>query len=1204
MRVFVSSVIHGYEDYRRAAKVAIEALDHEPVGFGITHTSAAHSPKAVLLGDVEHSDVVVLLLGGRYGDRQESGKSATVEEYEHAQVLRKPVLVFVERVDHRDPDQQAFLDELSGWDDGLLWTPYSDPIDLSEQVAKALKRHATEAPPPAPEALMQRLPPTCRTRIETLQESSPDAANQLVQLLSDPDSRRAGVLSQLAVAPVGWMAEASYLVWEAIGEFIDAHMLGDSSMVRQQAIDAGSPRKPLHLIRQAESLAEQGDRDRAENLISCVPADHPLLPAVRALIDNDWSSAAEAITSVGLHEAEDPELARCAIARLVRAYDNLDRLDLAIEILRDANRRFPGHAWLMFHQAGRTLDIVEPTFLGSEQSNNLLTEAAELAVGSRDLFRAWNGPSHLAVDVAAQAYLGLQDPQRAADVGRLQPDGEATKPEAATPEVRRTMAHALLMLDRASEVDLIRLDGIEDAEAALIRAMQSSSLDDAAALSRMRNALARAADEPTRRRALFGIALLGEIDEGALTEVPEAAVALLRGVAALHNGNAAEARATLLPYRIESPTHAYYLAQAQHRDGDTEGAVATLTQAAEHHNAVSLWEPAAKILLDAQELDDAAAMATGAIAKNLPRAAARRLRMMLAEIAERRLDWREMESCARAVVNEFPQDTQAAWTVVVALFRQAKNQEAWAFLTAHELEPFNETTAQIAIIVFDGIDAPHRDAGPVLEIARMFTVSEHVTALAISTLMTSGDHIRFSEEQQSQLREITDDFFARFPDSGMLWSYSAVDPEELLRNLGDLTKDQAVALEPMVEQVRYGRLPYGVLHGASGLPYADLLLSVAAGSITAISGDSERRDRERRAAAAAFGNEVAVDTSVVATAILAELDPNHLAQVFQSVLVGEELIIDARLAVQKARQPVSGRSTYDPLLGHAAVSPVDEQQLGATRERARRALNTLEGWQTVNSGPLASPDGLQEHSLRPWDASIRVAINRQCAFWCDDIALRDLAKSVGIPTFGTWALYESLISTPAGTLLPNPLEVKAQFLRARIADVPIGLPDLAKAADESEFSDNVVCGYLSRPLAWARDTSATLEWFLNAVGMLTAQSQSQRVALLLHAGSYGLGAAVDTSRRSSAIGALLAGTIRRVADPAVVPILLASSRLAAADLNPADEPDPLQHAVRHLLIPLEDEIGPSPAARTVIHTFSHVDAPDRHTVTTLIIGDR
>ena len=108
------------------------------------------------------------------------------------------------------------------------------------------------------------------------------------------------------------------------------------------------------------------------------------------------------------------------------------------------------------------------------------------------------------------------------------------------------------------------------------------------------------------------------------------------------------------------------------------------------------------------------------------------------------------------------------------------------------------------------------------------------------------------------------------------------------------------------------------------------------------------------------------------------------------------------------------------------------------------------------------------------------------------------------------------MSIPVETVLPESLEVKAQLLRARIADVPIDLPDLAKAADESEFADNVVCGYLSRPLSWARDPSETLEWFLYAVSTLTAQSQPQRVALLLHAGSYGLGAAVDPSQRSSA----------------------------------------------------------------------------------------
>ena len=1157
------------------------------------------------MGDIEACDVVVLLLGERYGELQESEMSATHEEFAHARSLRKPVLVFVEQVERRDRDQQHFLDEIGGWERGLLWaTPYADSIDLLEQIAEALKKHEADSGSPAPEALARRLPPVCRARVETLQESSPDEAGLLVQLLSDPDSRRPGVLSQLVAESPGWLEKASYLVWEAIGQFIDAHALGDSSTARQRAVEAGSPRSSLHLIRQAVSRAERGDADGAADLIARVPADHPLVPATTAAIDNGWSAAAEAITRDGLHEAEDPELARCAIGQLLGAYDNLDRLDLAIEVLRDANRRFPGSAWLIWHQAERTLAIVEPTSLGSERSRNLLGEAAELAVTARDLFRTWDGPSHLAVEVAAQAHLGLQDPQRAADLASPLPNGEATESEASSPEVRATLANALLMLDRCSEVDGIRLDGIDESEAALIRAMQAASLGDDAALTRMRSAYAKAADVHSRRQALFGLATLGEIDEDALAELAEPEVALLRAVAALHNRDPAEATATLTPYPVESPTHAYYLAQAQHQAGKTGEAVETLTHAAEHHNAASLWEPAANFLREAELFDDAAAMARGALTKNLPRAAARRLRMMLAEFAGLQQDWREMESCARAVVDELPQDEQAAWTVVYALHRQIKNQEAWAFIVAHDLEPFGEDTAALAIVVYNGIAVPHRDAGPVLEIARTYTDSEQVTALAISTLLSSGDRFRLTDAQRSQLQDLTDDFFARFPDSDVLQSYPADEPEELLRTIGDLTRSRAVTLEPVIAQARYGQLPVGTLTGLCGLSYAELLLSHAAGSITAISGDPARRDREKRVAANAIGNKVAIDTSAVTTALLADLDIAQLSQGFTSVLVGEELIIDGRLAVVSATQPVSARGTFDPLLGSATVSLVDEQQLANTRELANRTLDALEGGQTVNSAPLRPPDGLTDHDLRPWDASLRVALHNQCALWCDDVALRTLTEGNGIPAFGTWALYEALASGSAGSLLPEPLAVKAQLLRARVADVPINLSDLEAAAAESDFPDDVVCAYLSRPLAWAGDLPGTLHWFRNTCSTLAAQSEPQRVALLLHAGSYGLGAAIEPSRRSGAIGALLADTISRVADPSVVPILLASSRLAASALDPAGEPDPLQHAVQCLLSPLEHQIGPAPAARTVIHTFSALDVPDRRIVTKSILSDR
>ena len=93
MNVFLSSVIDGLEEYRHAAIAAIKSLRHTPIvaeDFGAMDVS----PQQTCLDGVRTSDVVVVLLGSRYGHRQESGISATHEEYREAKE-RKPILAFV-----------------------------------------------------------------------------------------------------------------------------------------------------------------------------------------------------------------------------------------------------------------------------------------------------------------------------------------------------------------------------------------------------------------------------------------------------------------------------------------------------------------------------------------------------------------------------------------------------------------------------------------------------------------------------------------------------------------------------------------------------------------------------------------------------------------------------------------------------------------------------------------------------------------------------------------------------------------------------------------------------------------------------------------------------------------------------------------------------------------------------------------------------
>ena len=137
MRVFVSSVVSGYDMYRDAASRAISALRHEPVLME-RGSAVAASPREACLAAVEGSDVVVVLLGAVYGDVQDSGMSATHEEFEHACTMGLPVLLFVESVECREERQASLIVEAERWSDGHLRTSYSTPEELYERIVEAL----------------------------------------------------------------------------------------------------------------------------------------------------------------------------------------------------------------------------------------------------------------------------------------------------------------------------------------------------------------------------------------------------------------------------------------------------------------------------------------------------------------------------------------------------------------------------------------------------------------------------------------------------------------------------------------------------------------------------------------------------------------------------------------------------------------------------------------------------------------------------------------------------------------------------------------------------------------------------------------------------------------------------------------------------------------------------------------------------------
>ena len=137
MKVFVSSVITGLEEFRDAVSGAIRILGHSAIRAEDFGASPA-TPQTMCLDGVREADVVVLILGQRYGHvQQNSGISATHEEYAEAR-QRCPVLAFIQDEVEFEPQQESFISEVQSWDSGHYTSTFHTPDDLRDLVIRAL----------------------------------------------------------------------------------------------------------------------------------------------------------------------------------------------------------------------------------------------------------------------------------------------------------------------------------------------------------------------------------------------------------------------------------------------------------------------------------------------------------------------------------------------------------------------------------------------------------------------------------------------------------------------------------------------------------------------------------------------------------------------------------------------------------------------------------------------------------------------------------------------------------------------------------------------------------------------------------------------------------------------------------------------------------------------------------------------------------
>jgi hypothetical protein len=139
-RVFVSSVMTGFEDYRQAAKSAISAAGADPV-LVEDYPSLASSPRNACLDGVRSCDAFVLVLGNRGGFVAPSGKLVVEEELAQAEASGLPVLIFIQECE-RDHRAEDLFKRVSDYTSGYFRKTFTTPPSLAATVKSAVQSMA------------------------------------------------------------------------------------------------------------------------------------------------------------------------------------------------------------------------------------------------------------------------------------------------------------------------------------------------------------------------------------------------------------------------------------------------------------------------------------------------------------------------------------------------------------------------------------------------------------------------------------------------------------------------------------------------------------------------------------------------------------------------------------------------------------------------------------------------------------------------------------------------------------------------------------------------------------------------------------------------------------------------------------------------------------------------------------------------------
>jgi tetratricopeptide (TPR) repeat protein len=1063
---------------------------------------------------------------------------------------------------------------------------------------------------------IQRFPEILHSRIKLEWQSDRDGVDRVLEALNDPATRPSDVVGEWQRQIPVWLKNLSWHALLVAGELANAY---DGAVLSAElfiaAINSGATRREYWSARAALLWKFQENESRARQVlqdgnVDLQSPDH-LARIVFAFVTDDFTTAQQLLQSWDPEAPIDIFLAASIGGALVIAAGPGDpaspepNFARIAAIYREALQAIPYSASL---RIGLSATLINMALTGtSTNRHGDLQEALEHALRARDICRQNRSSSVQAVNLACQAAYCDSQFARVIEIG-MAVTGEATSEEANSDVVRVYVASAAIIRGQTSISEEL-IPHIADAfQRALLVAMSAEVARHASA-DLWRSALDQAHSTTDRVQALLGLARMGIIDqpslEGIARDSRQQAV-LIRAVAAASSGSVDAAIQELRALESMDFNSTTALVNAYVQAGNVGAAVDVLREASQTLSEPRLRIEAAVLLWQEDQRDEARAQLEELLVDSGSNEDLRLASLaILGQWAADQGQWARAQERFQEFLALKPNDSNARWAVILAMLRQGLISDASRVYNSSPVEQKiiypDHARAWMAVKTHEVQVDFVKLVEEIIEVAGRFPDNEDVQAEAIFAVLSpsSREEPPLPSPVQARFNDLCDRFFRSWPDSSRLRRYSTNDIADFVSQMEDLvrpTQQEKVLRREIADRLAKNTLPWAFLSVMTGRSYSEVVIVRGAGVLPAQHIDTVEQQLCVEAAQAALNKEVVVDIS--AASVITELGDltNLLIGQFERLIVSEGERLDAVRAVEFLRNRSTSTWVYDELNDRGRLADIPAEVADLHYNKAVKLVDIIRRCRVVSvklDPPLTE---LKELASSSWASAVQCAAQNSAIFWCDDVALRAVARSIGVAAFSTPSLLQVLFERQVLSAAQRESGIRT-LIKAMVGDFLLDQVRLSTLTAEYGNVAAPIASLFSRSAAWANFNASYPIW-ITLVGQV-ATFDKRYAADWLNAATVGFTRLLQGADIRREAGALLLGSAATIIsnDPDEVARCVVAVRAGLAGTREEEcDDDPLGRAAQMIRATLARDIGIPSATTYVSSMFSRLDSTDRYKV--------